>query len=197
PPHAAPLGLPRPPRHNREMLELLRDALREVASLDLATAIAKLVRAAVDAHLVDPALHRVFDEQVPRMGQLAKIEALEGETFLLVRSYLAERRNEISVRDLDSATSLLVTPADPPTSSSSTTPMRGTATATGSSARSRGWSWAICSDEAPDHHLCQPVPAPELVPGLTPPAMLPFGCGTHLTLFRSDMISASLASCLH
>jgi AcrR family transcriptional regulator len=96
-------------RHNREMLDLLRDALREVASLDLATAIAKLVRAAVDAHRVDPALHRVFDEQVPRMGQLAKIEALEGETFRLVRSYLEERRNEISVRDLDSATSILVT----------------------------------------------------------------------------------------
>ena len=58
-------------RHNREMLDLLRGALKEVASLDLATAIAKLVRAAVDAHRVDPALHRVFDEQVPRMGQLA------------------------------------------------------------------------------------------------------------------------------
>ena len=96
-------------RHNREMLDLLREALKEVASLDLATAIAKLVRAAVDAHRVDPALHRVFDEQVPRMGQLAKIEALQGETFQLVRSYLEKRRNEISVRDLDSTTSILVT----------------------------------------------------------------------------------------
>jgi AcrR family transcriptional regulator len=96
-------------RHNREMLDLLREALKEVASLDLATAIAKLVRAAVDAHRVDPALHRVFDEQVPRMGQLAKIEALQGETFQLVRSYLEARRNEISVRDLDSTTSILVT----------------------------------------------------------------------------------------
>ena len=96
-------------RHNREMLDLLRGALKEVASLDLATAIAKLVRAAVDAHRVDPALHRVFDEQVPRMGQLAKIEALQGETFHLVRSYLEERRSEISVRDLDSTTSILVT----------------------------------------------------------------------------------------
>jgi AcrR family transcriptional regulator len=96
-------------RHNREMLALLSDALKEVASLDLGTAIAKLVRAAVDAHLVDPALHRVFDEQVPRMGQLAKIEALEGETFRLVKTYLEQRRSEISVRDLDSATSILVT----------------------------------------------------------------------------------------
>lgn len=96
-------------RHNREMLKLLRDALKEVASLDLATAMREVVRAAVDAHLVDSTLHRIFAEQVPRMGQLAKIEALQGETFLLVRAYLEERRNEISVRDLDSATSICVT----------------------------------------------------------------------------------------
>jgi hypothetical protein len=67
------------------------------------------VRATVDAHLVDPALHRIFAEQVPRMGQLAKIEALQRETFLLIRAYLEEHRDEISVRDLDSATSICVT----------------------------------------------------------------------------------------
>jgi AcrR family transcriptional regulator len=96
-------------RHNREMLQLIRDALKEVASLDLATAMRELVKATVDAHLVDPALHRIFAEQVPRMGQLANIEALQRETFLLIRAYLEERRNEISVRDLDSATSICVT----------------------------------------------------------------------------------------
>ncbi len=96
-------------RHNREMLQLLQDALREVASFDLATAIRELVRAALDAHLVDSALHRIFAEQVPRMGQLAKIEALQQETFLMVRAYLEERRKEISVQDLDSATSICVT----------------------------------------------------------------------------------------
>ena len=96
-------------RHNRELLELVREAVKKVASLDLATAMRELVRAAVDAHLVDPALHRIFAEQVPRMGQLAKIEALQRETFLLIRAYLEERRNEISVRDLDSATSICVT----------------------------------------------------------------------------------------
>jgi AcrR family transcriptional regulator len=96
-------------RHNRQMLDLLRDALKEMASRDLATAMRELVRANVDAHLVDPALHRIFAEQVPRMGQLAEIEGLQRETFLLIRSYLEARRKEISVRDLDSATSICVT----------------------------------------------------------------------------------------
>jgi len=80
-----------------------------MASRDLATVMRELVRAMVDAHLVDPALHRIFAEQVPRMGQLAKIESLQRETFLLIRTYLEERRNEISVEDLDSATSICVT----------------------------------------------------------------------------------------
>jgi AcrR family transcriptional regulator len=96
-------------RHNRETLQLVRDALKRVTSSDLQTAMRELVKAAVDAHLVDPALHRIFAEQVPRMGQLAKIEALQREAFLLFRSYLEERRNEISVRDLDATTSICVT----------------------------------------------------------------------------------------
>jgi AcrR family transcriptional regulator len=96
-------------RHNREMLQLLREALKEVGSFDLATAMRELVRAAVDAHLVDSALHRIFAEQVPRMGQLAKIEELQKQIFLLVRGYLEQRRHEIAVSDLDSATSICVT----------------------------------------------------------------------------------------
>ena len=96
-------------RHNREILQLIRDALKKVASSDLPTAMRELIKAAVDAHLVDPALHRIFAEQVPRMGQLAKIEDLQREAFLLVRNHLEERRDEISIRDLDVATSICVT----------------------------------------------------------------------------------------
>ncbi len=96
-------------RHNREILQLVRDALEEVASLDLPAAVRAMVTAALDAHLVDPTLHRIFAEQVPRMGQLAEIEALERETFQLVRTYLEKRRREISTKDLDAATSILVT----------------------------------------------------------------------------------------
>jgi len=99
-------------RHNRDILQLIRNAMKEVASSNLATAMRALVKAAVDAHLVDSALHRIFAEQVPRMGQLAKIEALQRETFLLIRAYLEERRDEISVRDLDSATFICVTTAE-------------------------------------------------------------------------------------
>jgi len=98
-------------RHSREMLQLLRDALKEkeVASYDVATALRALIAAMVDAHRVDPALHRIFAEQVPRMGKLAEIQALERETFALIRTYFEERRTEIAVADIDTATFICVT----------------------------------------------------------------------------------------
>lgn len=96
-------------RHNREMLRLLREAMTEAARLDLEDALRELVRTTVDAHLVDPVLHRIFAEQVPRMGQLAEIAAFQREIFRLVRAYLEQCRNEISVTDLDAATALCVT----------------------------------------------------------------------------------------
>lgn len=96
-------------RHNREMLGLLRAGFERVAALDLEPAMRELVRAMVDAHRIDPELHRIFDEQVPRMGMLAEIEAIEREIFALVRSYLTAREAELGVADLDRATFICVT----------------------------------------------------------------------------------------
>lgn len=96
-------------RHNREMLELLRGAMATVATLRVGEAVRLLVAAMIEAHRVDPELHRIFDEQVPRMGQLAGIEAIEQETFALVRAFFEARRDEITVRDLDTATYICVT----------------------------------------------------------------------------------------
>jgi AcrR family transcriptional regulator len=96
-------------RHSREMLQLLQDALKEVASHSVATALRTLVAAMVDAHQIDPELHRIFAEQVPRMGQLAEIRAIERGTFALIKDYFQERRTEITVADIDTATFICVT----------------------------------------------------------------------------------------
>lgn len=96
-------------RHNRQILALLSDAMAAVASLDLESALRELVGAMVDAHRVDPELHRIFDEQVPRHGQLAEIETIKHETCAVVRAYLESRRSEIGVTDLDTATFICVT----------------------------------------------------------------------------------------
>ena len=96
-------------RHNRDMLTLLREAMAGVASLPLASAIRELVRAMIDAHRVDPDLHRIFDEQIPRMGQLAEIAMVEREIFALVRAYLEDHSREIEPTNLDVVTFICVT----------------------------------------------------------------------------------------
>src|SRR5215510_14243891 len=90
-------------RHMGEMLQLVRDALLEVASHPVERGVRKLVTVMIDAHRVDPRLHRVLQEQIPRTGRLENIEALDQEASALVRVYLEAHREEVGVADLDLA----------------------------------------------------------------------------------------------
>lgn len=90
-------------RHNQATSQLVRQALAEVASQPLAVAVRRLVMVAVEAHRIDPRLHRVLTEQVPRTGRLKDIEAFNREAFALFRAYLEAHRDELRVADLDLA----------------------------------------------------------------------------------------------
>jgi len=63
----------------------------------------------VDAHRVNPKLHRVLAEQTPRTGRLENIEAMEREACALVRGYLEAHRDELDIADPDVATFVCVT----------------------------------------------------------------------------------------
>jgi hypothetical protein len=51
----------------------------------------------------------VLVEQVPRVGRLDNIQAIDREAYALVRAYLEAHRNELSIRDLDMAAFVCVT----------------------------------------------------------------------------------------
>jgi hypothetical protein len=57
----------------------------------------------VEAHRVDPKLHRVLMEQVPRIG----VSELDEHALLLIRAFLESRRAEIRPRNLKLASFLL------------------------------------------------------------------------------------------
>ncbi|KYG19804.1 TetR family transcriptional regulator [Bradyrhizobium sp. AT1] len=95
-------------RHNEEIMGIVRAALVEVADLPIDKAVRKLVTVAIEAHRVNPKLHRVLAEQIPRTGQLADVEAFNREVHTLVRSYLESRRKEMRKVDLDVATFICV-----------------------------------------------------------------------------------------
>ena len=64
---------------------------------------------AIEAHHIDPKLHRILTEQIPRTGRLKNVEALNREYFALVRAYLEAHRDKIRAVDLDFAAFLCVT----------------------------------------------------------------------------------------
>jgi AcrR family transcriptional regulator len=96
-------------RHNRDLMQIVRTALAEIADLPLAEAVRRIVAAAVDAHRLDPRLHRVLAEQIPRTGRLATIEAFNREYFALFRGYLEQHKAKLRAVDLELAAFVCVT----------------------------------------------------------------------------------------
>jgi AcrR family transcriptional regulator len=82
-------------RHHEELMRVVRSALAQVAGLPLKQAVRRLVAAAVDAHRVDPRLHRVLAEQIPRTGRLDNVQALNREAYAMFKTYLERHRDEI------------------------------------------------------------------------------------------------------
>ncbi|MGB7098720.1 MAG: TetR/AcrR family transcriptional regulator [Xanthobacteraceae bacterium] len=96
-------------RHMHEMMQVVRDALIKVATRPIEVAARELVSVMIDAHRVNPKLHRVLVEQTPRTGRLENIEAMDREAYALVRSYLEARRDELDVANPDVAAFVCVT----------------------------------------------------------------------------------------
>jgi AcrR family transcriptional regulator len=96
-------------RHTQELSQVVHDALIKVAARPIEVGARELVAAAIAAHRVDPRLHRVLAEQVPRTGRLENIDAVERYARGLFRGYLEAHRSEIEVADLDLAAFILAT----------------------------------------------------------------------------------------
>ncbi|WIM09541.1 TetR/AcrR family transcriptional regulator [Enhydrobacter sp.] len=96
-------------RHNRDLMQVVRAALADVAALPVEKAVRKLVAVAIDAHRVAPRLHRVLAEQIPRTGRLEKVATFNREYYALFRNYLEDHRNELRTADLGLAAFVCVT----------------------------------------------------------------------------------------
>lgn len=96
-------------RHNGELLAVVRRALARIADRPLAEGGRELIAAAIEAHRLDPQLHRVLTEQTPRVGPLEHVEALNREAYAIFRTYLEDHRDEIRAVDLDLAAFVCVT----------------------------------------------------------------------------------------
>ena len=96
-------------RHQQEIMQTVRSELADISTQPVKKAIRALVAVAVKAHRVDPKLHRVLAEQIPRVGELEKLETFNRENFTLFRTYLERHQDELRVDDLDLASFICVT----------------------------------------------------------------------------------------
>lgn len=90
-------------RHRGEIMKVVGGALAEVMSLPVDDAVRRLVAVAIEAHRVDPKLHAVLAEQIPRTGTLQDVGGINYEAQAIFRAYLESRKNELGVGDLDLA----------------------------------------------------------------------------------------------
>ena len=96
-------------RHIETMSERLQAEMVALADAPLAVAVRRMVTLMLDAHAIEPELHRVLNEQVPRVGRLHRVHEVEARMQRLGRAYFESRRSELRAGlDLDTAAFVVV-----------------------------------------------------------------------------------------
>ena len=94
-------------RHVEQMTSLVKAKLTEVSTAPLEVAVRTIIDVMFDAHRIDPRLHKVLIEQVPRVGKLEHVVGVEREVEVLVTVFLAARKGEIRRTQLEAAAFVL------------------------------------------------------------------------------------------
>jgi AcrR family transcriptional regulator len=87
-------------RHRREIMQVVRGTLEDVLSLPIEEGVRRIVAVAIEAHRVDPKLHCVLAEQIPRAGELENLDPINREAHALFRAYLESRSGELRIEDI-------------------------------------------------------------------------------------------------
>lgn len=90
-------------RHTEAVHAVFAEKLLAVGESSPRETAREIISAIIASHAVDPKLHRVLAEQVPRVGRLQKIDALHARGELLVRDFLASHPEGRRVDDVELA----------------------------------------------------------------------------------------------
>lgn len=96
-------------RHLSRMTEVLQEtaaAEGEIGTVEQATR--TVIRAIFAAHRVNPGLHRVLLEQIPRIGELDSLEAFETRTQALIEAYLVAHAGELRRANVAMASRIVI-----------------------------------------------------------------------------------------
>lgn len=88
-------------QHTNEMVALVEAKLQNLFNAPIEVALPELVKAAIEAHAVNPQLHKVLNEEVPRCGRLHQVANAEEQINAMLRVYLEQWRDRIQPQNLD------------------------------------------------------------------------------------------------
>ena len=95
-------------RHVQRMQKQLEEHLEAFVAASVEEAVPVYVKAMFDVHRVEPKLHRIFQEQLPRLAGREEFQRWSETSEGLVRAYLEGHRDRLRPTDLDMAAFLLV-----------------------------------------------------------------------------------------
>lgn len=87
--------------HANEMAEMVESKLKNLSDAPIAMVFGELVKACIEAHALNPRLHKVLNEQISRLGTIQQKESAERKIADLLRGYLEKWRSHLKIRDLD------------------------------------------------------------------------------------------------
>lgn len=90
-------------QHVNTMMETIESSLKDLFNAPIEVVLHELVKACIAAHAVDPMLHKVLNEQVPRINNTN----IEKRVTALLRAYLELHRDQIGPQNLDLAVLIL------------------------------------------------------------------------------------------
>lgn len=81
--------------------EIIKNQFDKIGDMPLRQAIREIVEVMVESHRLQPDLHKVLVEQVPRVGETERIRKIDSEIVALVRNQLCKYYPGTEASDLD------------------------------------------------------------------------------------------------
>ena len=77
-------------QHSNEMVELVETKLTHLFDSPLEIVVPESIKAVIAAHAINPRLHQVLSEEIPRLGKSIQMEQAQERIAQILRSYLEQ-----------------------------------------------------------------------------------------------------------
>jgi AcrR family transcriptional regulator len=88
-------------QHSNEIAVLVESKLQNLFDVPPKVAIPELIRAVIAAHAINPCLHQVLNEEIPRSERPQQMQTADERIAALLRAYLTRWRDRIYPQNLE------------------------------------------------------------------------------------------------